>query len=167
MIEKNKKSVEKIFFDYEKNFKIENLKKFFSENFSDSKILQKKISDDLRKILKKEEEKKKKNFLKSNFLNFLFKIKKIFLEKNPDKKIIFDKIWKNFLEYNLKNFDGILFEIKKIFAEKKDFSELNIFLKSKKKYLEIVNCDLVLDFWGESVVFEITLQSDEFVESVK
>jgi len=92
----------------------------------------------------------KKSFSHLKFSNFLLEIKKIFqeknFEKNSEKKIIFNKISKNFLDLNIKNFNENITEFEKILDENKNFFELKISLKSGKKYLEIVNCDLIFDF---------------------
>ena len=140
-----------------------NLKNFFEENFSDSKILQK-------SIWRKFWEKMKEIFLKNK------KLRKFFseLQKNfPDKKIFYKNILENTpenLELNIKNFEEIFFQAKKLFLEnekkfwKNKDLEINIFLENEKKYLEIVNCDLVFDFWDYQKGIWITLQSDEFLK---
>jgi len=47
---------------------------------------------------------------------------------------------------NIKNFDEIFEICEEKISDKKNFSEINIFLENEKKYLEITNCDLFLDF---------------------
>ena len=142
---------------YENN----DLKNFFQDNFSDSKILQKNFSDKL-KIL----------FTWKKFFNFLFNIKNIFWENflKNNNKIFFDEIWDKFLKFNLKDFDENLEFYKKNFLEilekNNNFSELKIYLENKKEYLEIVNCDLIFDFWNKKIKKKITLQSDEFLKMV-
>jgi len=151
-IEKSKNITEKIDEKFEKNSKIKN---FFKNNFSDSKILQKNFSDKLKNL-----------FPDKKFLKFLIKIKKYF----SDKKINFDQISENLLNLNLKDFDETFLECEKILKDKikleKNFLELNIFTENEKKYLEIINCDLILDFWDEKKVLKITLQSDEFLKMI-
>jgi hypothetical protein len=180
-LEKNKNSVDKnnLIIDkldflnkwktFEKYLKLEN---FFEENFSDSKILQKNFSEKF-KILFHKNERLWKKFSGLKFLNYLFKIKKIFYKKNEnilDKKINFNNISKNLLDLNLKDFEDNILKFENIDFEKnnldKNFFELNIYTENEKKYLEITNCDLVFDFWENREVFEITLQTDEFIKMI-
>lgn len=152
------------------NFENLNLKNFFSENFSDSKILQKNFTEKFKNFFNKPEKKSKnkivenmeKDFSHLKLLNFLFKIKTSFLEK----KISFNSISFDFLKMNLKDFDEIFLEVKKKISDKKDFSEIDISLKNEKEYLEIANCDLIFDIWEDKEIFKITLQTDEFLKMI-
>jgi len=154
-------------FDGEKNWKIEkkfeniNLKKFFSENFSDSKILQKNFYKKIKNFIWNEKIWKKDfSHLKLSF--FIEKISKKF----PEKIFLSEKISSENFKMNIKNFDEIFEICEEKISDKKNFSEINIFLENEKKYLEITNCDLFLDFWNEKEKISITLQSDEFLKMI-
>lgn len=160
------KSVEKIDEDKKLGKKPGVLEMFFKEHFSDSTIVEKKISSKIKKIFNTDE-KISQDFSHLKILFFLKKIKKFF----PEKKIFSEKISKkNFLK-NIKNFDKIFETSIKILSEIKNFSEVNISIEDEKEYLEVVNCNLVFDFEtktgeGKKKRIEITLQSDDFLKMV-
>lgn len=151
----------------EKKFENINLKKFFSENFSDSKILQKNFYKKIKNFIWNEKIWKNEKIGKKDFSHlklsfFIKKLKKKFLEKKFSSKKISDENFK----MNIKNFDEIFEICEKKISDKKNFSEINIFLENEKKYLEIRNCYLILDFWEEKEKIWITLQSDEFLKMI-